>query len=245
MAKKKPVNETTTQAKPVRFQPYRTELSINDIRASAYNASEGNTYSYAFLQEQNKKLAKLANQRMRQLRAANLDMFAYDRAKVYLENRGLSRFPITLPDASDYPGIVKQLSELVAFINNKSSTVAGARKTMDDKLKAISDATGTTYTQKQKENMARLLGTDSVSTLLRDIRGNSLEVIEILEELSLQDMQEENRQAITRVIDRYLEGWQPFDNAAWATKSRGLTYDELMDELREVYMDNNWHDIHD
>lgn len=228
----KPSNETTSQAKPSRFQPYRTELSINDIRASAYNASQGNTYSYAFLQEQNKKLAKLANQRMRQLRSAHLDMFAYDRAKTYLENRGISRFPTSLPDASNYSAIVQQLSELIAFINNKSSTVAGAKKTMDDKLKAISDATGTTYTQSQKENMARLLGTDSVSTLLRDIRGNSLEVIEILEELSLQDMQEENRQAISRVIDRYLEGWQPFDMAPWASKSRGMTYDELMDELR-------------
>lgn len=216
-----------------RFQPYRTELSINDIRASAWNASQGNTESYAKLQEQNKKLAKLANQRMRQLRSAGLDMFSYDRAKTYLDNRGITRFPTTLPDASNYSAIVSQLSELVAFINNKSSTVAGARKTMDDKLKAISDATGTTYTAKQKENLGRLLGTDSVSTLLRDIRGNSLEVIEILEELSLQDMQEENRQAITRVIDHYLEGWQPFENAPWATKSRGLTYDELMDELRK------------
>lgn len=231
----KPSNDTTSQAKASRgFKPFRTELSINDIRASAWNASQGNTSSYAFLQEQNRKLAKLANQRMRQLKSAHLDMFAYDRAKTYLENRSLSRFPTSLPDASNYSAIVQQLSELIAFINNKSSTVAGARKTMDDKLKAISDATGTTYTQSQRENLARLLGTDSISTLLRDIRGNSLEVIEVLEELSLKDMQEENRQAISRVIDRYLEGWQPFDIAPWASKSRGMTYDELMDELRNL-----------
>lgn len=227
----KPSNKTTTQAKPSRFQPYRTELSINDIRASAWNASQGNTSSYAFLQEQNRKLAKLANRRMRQLKSANLDMFAYDRAKVYLENRSLSRFPETLPDASNYPEMVNQLSELVAFINNKSSTLAGAKKVLDDKLKAISDATGTTYTDKQKENLGRLLGTDSVSTLLRDIRGNSLEVIEILEELSLKDMKDENREAITRVVDRYLEGYQPFSMAPGVISTRGLTYDELMDEL--------------
>ena len=234
MAKKKPVNDTTSQTKPSRgFKPFRTELSINDIRASAWNASQGNTSSYAFLQEQNRKLAKLANQRMRQLKSANLDMFAYDRAKTYLENRSLTRFPSTLPDASNYSAIVTQLSELVAFINNKSSTLAGAKKVLDDKLKAISDATGTTYTEKQKENLGRLLGTDSISTLLRDIRGNSLEVIEVLEELSLKDMQDENRQAITRAVDRYLEGWQPFDMAPWATRSRGMTYDDLMDELRK------------
>ena len=234
MAKKKPTNETTSQAKPSRgFKPFRTELSINDIRASAWHASQGNTLSYAFLQEQNRKLAKLANQRMRQLKSAHLDMFAYDRAKIYLENRSLSRFPSTLPDASNYSAIVTQLSELVAFINNKSSTLAGAKKVLDDKLKAISNATGTTYTEKQKENLGRLLGTDSISTLLRDIRGNSLEVIEILEELSLKDMQDENRQAITRAVDRYLEGWQPFDMAPWSTRSRGMTYDDLMDELRK------------
>lgn len=233
---KKPVNNTTSQSQTSRlhlFKPFRTELSINDIRASAWNASQGNTTSYAFLQEQNRKLAKLANSRMRQLKTAHLDMFAYDRAKVYLENRSLSRFPETLPDATDYPEIVSQLSELVAFINNKSSTLAGARKTLDDKLKAISDATGTTYTDKQKENLGRLLGTDSISTLLRDIRGNSLEVIEVLEELSLKDMKDENREAITRVVDRYLEGWQPFDMAPWSTRSRGMTYDDLMDELRK------------
>lgn len=235
---KRSQNDTTSNANPSRgFQPVRTELSINDIRASAWNASQGNTASYAFLKEQNKKLAKLANQRMRQLRSANLDMFAYDRAKTYLENRGLSRFPTTLPNAENYSAIVNQLSELIAFINNKSSTVAGARKTLDDKLKAISDATGSTYTEKQKENLGRLLGTDSISTLLRDIRGNSLEVIEVLEELSLQDMQDENREAITRVVDRYLEGWQPFDMAPWSTRSRGMTYDELMDELRNIKED--------
>ena len=234
MAKKNTQNDTTSQAKPSRgFKPFRTELSINDIRASAWNASQGNSSSYAFLQEQNRKLAKLANQRMRQLKSAHLDMFAYDRAKTYLENRSLSRFPLTLPDASNYSAIVTQMSELVAFINNKSSTLAGARKVLDDKLKAISDATGTTYTEKQKENLGRLLGTDSISTLLRDIRGNSLEVIEVLEELSLKDMQDDNRQAITRAVDRYLEGWQPFDMAPWATRSRGMTYDDLMDELRK------------
>lgn len=234
MAKKKTKNDTTSQSKPSRgFKPVRTELSINDIRASAWNASQGNTSSYSFLQEQNRKLAKLANQRMRQLKSAHLDMFAYDRAKTYLENRSLTRFPSTLPDASNYSAIVTQMSELVAFINNKSSTLAGARKVLDDKLKAISDATGTTYTKKQKENLGRLLGTDSISTLLRDIRGNSLEVIEILEELSLKDMQDDNRQAIIRAVDRYLEGWQPFDMAPWATRSRGMTYDDLMDELRK------------
>lgn len=231
MAKKQTQNDTTSQSKPHRFQAIRTELSINDIRASAWNASQGNTASYAFLQEQNRKLAKLANSRMRQLKAAHLDMFAYDRAQIYLENRSLSRFPETLPDASNYPDVVAQLSELVAFINNKSSTLAGARKTLDDKLKAISDATGTTYNERQKENLGRLLGTDSISTLLRDIRGNSLEVIEVLEELSLKDMKDENREAIIRVVDRYLEGYQPFSMAPGIVSTRGLTYDELMDEL--------------
>ena len=45
-------------------------------------------------------------------------------------------------------------------------------------------------------------------------------------------MQDDNRQAITRAVDRYLEGWQPFDMAPWAIRSRGMTYDDLMDELR-------------
>lgn len=211
---------------------YRTELSINDIRAAAWNAVQGSRESYKKLAEENKKLAKLANSRMRALKKANLDMFAYDRAATYLANRNLKQFPMNLE--LNYNQMVTQLSELVTFINHYTSTVSGARYASDKKIEALSDATGHTYTEKQKYNLSRLLGTDSISTLLRDVRGDSTDVIEVLEELSLQDLEEENKAQITQAVDRYLAGWQPFDNAPWALKSRGMNYDELMDELRSI-----------
>lgn len=211
---------------------YRTELSINDIRASAWNATQGNDESYKKLVEANRKLAKIANSRMRALKKANLDMFAYDRASTYLTNRGLKQFPMSLQ--RDYKTMVTQLSELVTFINQHTSTVSGAKYASDKKIEALSEATGHTYTDKQKQNLSRLLGTDSISTLLRDVRGDSTEVIEVLEELSLQDLEEENKKAITQAVDRYLQGWQPFDMAPWASKSNGMNYDELMDQLRSI-----------
>lgn len=211
---------------------FRTELSINDIRASAWNAVQGNKVSYEKLKAENARLAKIANQRMRALKKEHLDMFAYDRAITYLTNRGLKRFPTTLQ--YDYQTMVQQLSELVTFINNYTSTVSGARYASDKKIQALSDATGHEYSEKQKYNLSRLLGTDSISTLLRDVRGDSTDVIEVLEELSLQDLEEENKAQITNAVDRYLQGWQPFEDASWATKSRGMNYDELMDELRSI-----------
>lgn len=211
---------------------YRTELSINDIRASAWNAVQGNDESYRTLRDINRKLAKIANSRIYALKKENLDMFAYDRAVTYLANRNLKQFPMTLQ--RDYKTMVTQLSELTLFINQYTSTVSGARYAMDRKIKALSEATGHEYTEKQKYNLGRLLGTDSVSALLRDVRGDSTDVIEILEELSLKDIKEEYRESINEVVDTYLAGWNPFDAFSWQEKSHGMTYDEMMRQLRAI-----------
>ena len=53
------------------------------------------------------------------------------------------------------------------------------------------------------------------------------------------DMKDENREAITRVVDRYLEGYQPFSMAPGVISTRGLTYDELMDELTKE-LEKDW-----
>ena len=207
-------------------QAFHTDLSINDIRASAWNASEGSQPSYKFLQEQNRKLAKLANSRLRALEKSGYDMFAYDRAYTYLQNMGLRRFPTKLPSPSDYKGMVSQLTELVTFVNAKTSTVAGARKTLNDKLDKISEFTGTEYTPQQRLILGRLLGTDSVSTLLREVRGDSGEVIDVLEEIS---MNEANIENISSIIDKHLAGYNPFgDNSDY------MSYDEMMEELRRL-----------
>ena len=211
---------------------YRSELSINDIRGLAWNATQGNPQSYEILEAQNRKMAKIANSRMRALKSAGLNMFAYDRAITYLENNDLKRFPSTLPDQSNFKAIVDQMSELVAFINSKTSTLAGARDTLSKKLDKISEFTGKTYTDKQKHNLGKLLGTDSISTLLRDIRGNSAEVIDALEDLSLTDV---DSQRITEIVDNYLQGWTPGDNELWFSRSRSMNYDQLLDSLRELY----------
>lgn len=218
---------TDAKGRPA-LKQYKTNLSINDIRSAAWNATQGSTSSYEFLQQQNRRLAKLANSRLRSLKSAGLDMFAYDRAITYLRNNDRKSFSWTLAPASDFKGMVEQLSELTSFINAPSSTVTGARRLLDDRLEKISEYTGHTYTPEQRLALGRLLGTDTVSTLLRDVRGDSGDVLEFLEEAAATDVQVED---ITSIIDKYLVGYQPWQNAPWVTNKFSLNYDELMTEL--------------
>lgn len=213
-------------------QPFRTKLSINDIRASAWNATQGSVDSYKFLQQENRRLAKLANSRMRNLEKANLDMNAYNRAYTYLQNMGLSRFSTKLSPSSDYKGMVNQLSELVTFINAKTSTVAGAREALNDKMDKIEEFTGRHYDYDQRIRLGRLLGTDSISTLLREVRGDSGDVIEVLEELSMDDI---DREEISSIIDKHLAGYNPFEDNPFFSNADYLSYDAMMDELRSLY----------
>ena len=220
-------------AKPEERDKYvRSTLSINDIRGLAWNAVQGSEQSYEILESQYRKLSKIANNRLRLLEKAELDMLAYDRVITYLENQGDSRFSQEFASSNDFKEMVDQMSELVAFVNSKTSTVAGARKALKKKLDTIAEFTGKTYTKEQRQNLGRLLGTDSVSTLLRDIRGNSGEVIEALEDIALTSA---DSKAVTEIIDRYLLGWQPWDNTLdFLGRSRGMNYDELLDSLREL-----------
>lgn len=215
-----------------RFQPFRTELSINDIRASAWNASQGSVDSYKKLQKENRRLAHLANSRMRQLERANLDMNAYNRAFTYLQNQGKRRFSTVLAPSTDYKGMVNQLSELVTFINAKTSTVAGARKALNDKMDKIEEFTGNHYNYEQRLTLGKLLGTDSISTLLREVRGDSGDVIEVLEELALNDV---DQKEIASIIDKHLAGYNPFEESPFFANLDYMSYDEMMDELRNLY----------
>lgn len=220
-------------AKPEERDKYvRSALSINDIRGLAWNAVQGSEQSYEILESQYRKLSKIANNRLRLLEKAELDMFAYDRVITYLENQGDSRFSQEFAPSNDFKEMVDQMSELVAFVNSKTSTVPAARKALKKKLDTIAEFTGKTYTKEQRQNLGRLLGTDSVSTLLRDIRGNSGEVIEALEDIALTSA---DSKAVSEIIDRYLLGWQPWDNTLdFLGRSRGMNYDELLDSLREL-----------
>lgn len=210
---------------------YKSELSINDIRALAWNATENNQMAIDILTEQNRKMAKIANRRLASLEKEKLDMFAYDRAITYLRNTGTERFPMEI-DTNSFESMVNQLSELKTFIDAKTSTVPGARKMLNAKLDKISQFTGTDYTEEQRSTLGRLLGTDSVSTLLREVRGDSGEVLEALEELSLHDV---NTKDILSIIDKHLLGYTPWSASPWSTNFAGLNYDEMLDELEKLY----------
>lgn len=227
---RRPPKPDSTQPQKGR-SAFKTELSINDIRASAWNVTQGNEVSLKKLQAENRKLAKIANRRLKALEEAEMDMFAYDRAITYLKNNDRSRFPTQLISTSDFSSIVKQMSELVTFINASTSTVAGAKAAMNKKLDTLSEFTGTKYTDEQRKRLGRLLGTDSVSTLLREVRGDSAEVIDVLEEIS---MDEVNTEEIMSIIDKHLVGYVPWESAPWEINNSNMSYDTMMDELRAI-----------
>lgn len=224
MARKKSSPSTTKKDRA-----FRTSLTINEIRASAWNASMGSPDSYAFLEQENRKLANLANRRLRALEKANLDMFAYDRAITYLANSDRTRFSTKLPSPSNYKAIVEQMQELITFINARTSTVAGARNTLNAKIDMLMKQTGHTYTEAEKNRIGRLIGTDSISTLLREVKGNSDEVIDMIEEIALTDA---NVDRITSIIDKHLAGYNPFEDSPFFSNSDYLAYDDMMDEIR-------------
>lgn len=213
------------------FQPFRTELSINDIRASAWNASQGSLESYQKLQKENARLAKIANSRMRALEKSGLDFNAYNRAKTYLDEIGLKRFSSVLPGQGNYKAMVKQLEELVTFVNSKTSTVAGAKTALNAKLDKLQEATGHTYTEDQRLRLGKLLGNDSISSLLREVKGDSQDVIEVLEEVSMDDY---NKDEIVSIIDRHLAGYNPFEDSPFFANFDYLNYDQMMKELRNL-----------
>lgn len=205
---------------------YTTDLSLIDIRQRAWYASQNSDETYKWLQQQNRRLAKIANTRLKLLEQNGYDMFAYDRAITYLHNQGRNRFAYKLAAQSDYEGMVQQLTELSHFINSKTSTVAGAKSTLKKKIAKLAEYTGREYTDEEALALARLLSTDSTSMLLREVRGDSQEVIDIIEEAAITGS---NVEELNRVIDRHLAGYTPFgDNSDY------LNYDELMDELRSM-----------
>ena len=156
--------------------------------------------------------ANRANARMRALEKAETELSAYNRAYTYLENIGKTRFSKTLPKG--YKAIREEMVELLSFLNAKSSTVANARKILTVKLDKISEYTGKEYTQEQRKVLGKLLGDDSISALLREVRGDSGEVLDFLEDVA--NDSNINIDQISSIIDRHLSGYTPFSNVPFA-----------------------------
>lgn len=107
-----------------------------------YNANPGNNPRYQVdvyrtastllpdLKAMRKSLAKVANNRMRELEAENLDFYAYDMAADYLRTQGKKgklRFSESL-EAKGVADIRREITVLQGFLSSPSSTVAGQRK---------------------------------------------------------------------------------------------------------------------
>lgn len=209
--------------------PNETELSINDIYSLAWNATHGSKKAQQELKQYHDKYVRLANSRMRQLEKNNLELSAYNRARSYLDTRNKKWFSTVMPNS--YKDLKEEMAQLLSFLNAKTSRVKYARTALNAKIDKISEYTGTEYTSEQRAALGKLLGDDSISTLLRDVRGDSGEVLDFLEEITKEGDDNVNINEIKSIIDRYLQGYNPFESDPFFSNFGTLNYDEMMDEL--------------
>ena len=97
-----------------------------DVRRGGYTLEE--------LDRMRRKLAKRANARLLSLERAGRDYWAYDIAQRYLSARNRRRFSERAFKGSAR-NAVRELEEIVSFLNSASSTITGS-KAIEDKIKS-------------------------------------------------------------------------------------------------------------
>ena len=104
----------------------RTERINIDVRQGGYTLEE--------LDRMRRKLAKRANARLLSLERAGRDYWAYDIAQQYLNARNRRRFSERAFKGS-VRNAVRELEEIISFLNSASSTITGS-KAIEDKIKS-------------------------------------------------------------------------------------------------------------
>lgn len=102
-----------------------TRINI-DVRRGGYTLEE--------LDRMRRKLAKRANARLLSLERAGRDYWAYDIAQRYLSARNRRRFSERAFKGSAR-NAVRELEEIISFLNSASSTITGS-KAIEDKIKS-------------------------------------------------------------------------------------------------------------
>lgn len=97
-----------------------------DVRRGGYTLEE--------LDRMRRKLAKRANARLLSLERAGRDYWAYDIAQRYLSARNRRRFSERAFKGSAR-NAVRELEEIISFLNSASSTITGS-KAIEDKIKS-------------------------------------------------------------------------------------------------------------
>lgn len=97
-----------------------------DVRRGGYTLEE--------LDRMRRKLAKRANARLLSLERAGRDYWAYDIAQQYLSARNRRRFSERAFKGSAR-NAVRELEEIISFLNSASSTISGS-KAIEDKIKS-------------------------------------------------------------------------------------------------------------
>jgi len=109
-------------------------MSASKMESSIRDFLNGNTKAAAELIDTANSYAKTANSRMRSLRNAGYDMFAYDRADIILLSQNRRTFKTTWNTSNiedNLDNFITSLRETRLFLSSEQSTVSGAKAKAD------------------------------------------------------------------------------------------------------------------
>ena len=194
-------------------------------------ASSGDKSDLKALKTYNRKLARLANKQLRELKKAGKDYYAYDSAQSFtLRAYNTTRYKDNL---SDPKSIKLQILSMQRFLNYETSTVAGhlaveARRrdkfrTMYPDMVNVSD--------NELDDFLRFLGNAPLhSTIYEEGKVMSGQIVDLIRGQYF-NSDTEKRQEILNMFERYRQTRESQQiGRAWTDYDLG--YDELMQYLR-------------
>lgn len=205
---------------------YVTKL-IEQAKRSEEGSAEYES-ALSSLREWNAKNAKKANSRLRALEAGNMERYAYTRAIGFVREFGQSNAfkggkALTLSDED----LIDQVREIDTFLGRKTSTLRGAQAMEKSRGEYLSETFGIEVPRHAQAQFYRFLGTDSVSTFLKDVSGFYKTVVEgVANVFATASDRAKLREELTDAIDEYLSGGKRYDVLM---KELGVNINDLRD----------------
>lgn len=227
MAKRKRLsNENWSHYKINKF----TKLANLYYANGTFNGSKIGQEEYIELLRYNRQLARLSNKRLRELKKAKKDYYAYDSALNFTQ----SAFQTTrYKDNITKPNTIKlQILSMQSFLNMKTSTVAGHLSVEENRRNTFRKLFPTMEsTDDELDGFLRFLGEAPVrSTIFESGKMMSGGLVDLIRGRYMESNAEEIEE-IKKMFERYREtqerralreGWREYD----------LGYDELVQYLK-------------
>lgn len=196
------------------------------------NGSKINYDEYKELTTYNKKLARLANKHLRELKKAGKDYYAYDSAIAYTKRAyGTTRYKEKLESPDD---MKRQILSMQRFLNYKTSTLAGhaeveANRRM--KFRTIFPSITEEVSDDELDNFLRFLGDAPMrSTIFESGEGGSGSLVDLIRGQYI-GKSEEHKEEVRKMFERFRHT-QSSLSFTGEMREYDLGYDELIEYLK-------------